>query len=80
MGYQIQFGTQSGAPTTNAIGQVLKKHTDLRALVDNQWIHLLRMNDAVQVDSLYARGHRWRPRYGDPFADSQKKQGSRHAS
>lgn len=45
----------------DAITAIIARHTGLRDLFDNGWLHLLRMDEAGQLADRYLRGLRWEP-------------------
>ena len=44
-----------------AITEILSRHDDLRALFDNGWLHLVRLDDNGQMSERYLSGLRWHP-------------------
>ena len=44
-----------------AMNTILEKHENVRNLCDNEWIHLLAMNEEGQVSHRYAGGLTWEP-------------------
>jgi hypothetical protein len=45
----------------DAISAVLKKHTDVRRLFDNHWLHLLVLNEQGRLAWRYDRDAQWAP-------------------
>jgi uncharacterized protein YbcC (UPF0753/DUF2309 family) len=44
-----------------AMGDILQRHADVRALFDHRWLHLFALDDAGRMAWRYAGGLRWEP-------------------